>query len=92
MSKPFEELNEESQNYLRAFYRRCPQANLASQLARKFKSMTDKLKRKHLNRWIDMALESGLAPLKNFAKGLQQDYDAVKAAVSLKWSNGQASA
>jgi transposase len=27
--------------------------------------------------------------LKNFAKGLQQDYDAVKAAVSLKWSNGQ---
>ena len=36
-----------------------------------------------------MALESGLAPLKNFAKGLQQDYDAVKAAVSLKWSNGQ---
>ena len=27
--------------------------------------------------------------MKNFASGLQQDYDAVKAAVSLKWSNGQ---
>ena len=43
----------------------------------------------NLNRWIKMALESGIPSLKNFAKGLQQDYDAVKAAVSLKWSNGQ---
>lgn len=89
MTKPFEELDEVSQNYLRAFYKRCPQANRASQLVRKFKYMTDKLRRKHLDRWIKLALNSGIASLKNFAKGLQQDYDAVKAAVSLKWSNGQ---
>ena len=89
MSKPFEDLNEVSQNYLRAFYKRCPQANLASQLVRKFKNMTDKLRRKHLNRWIDMALHSEIPSLKNFAKGLQQDHEAVKSAVSLKWSNGQ---
>jgi transposase len=89
MNKPFEDLDEASQNFLRAFYKRCPQANKASQLARKFKSITDKLRRKHLNRWINMALDSSIPPLKNFAKGLQQDYDAVKAAVSLKWSNGQ---
>ncbi len=89
MSKPFEKLDEPSQTYLRAFYKRCPPANKASQLARKFKNITDKLRKKHLNRWIDMALESGIPSLKNFAKGLQQDYDAVKAAVSLKWSNGQ---
>lgn len=89
MSKSFEDLDEASQNFLRAFYKRCPQANKASQLVRKFKNMTDQLRRKHLNRWIDMALESGIPSLKNFAKGLQQDYDAVKAAVALKWSNGQ---
>jgi len=27
--------------------------------------------------------------LKNFARGLLQDHNAVKAAVSLEWSNGQ---
>ena len=90
LSKPFEDQNEETQNYLRAFYKRCPQANKASQLARKFKEMTDKLnKKKRLNPWISKVLESGIPSLKNFAKGLQQDYDAVKAAVSLEWSNGQ---
>ena len=89
LSKPFEELDEEKQNYLRAFYKRCPQANQASQLARKFKEMTDKLKKKKLSPWIKCVKESGIPALKNFAIGLVKDYDAVKAAVSLSWSNGQ---
>ncbi|MEZ5044182.1 MAG: ISL3 family transposase [Saprospiraceae bacterium] len=91
LSKPFEEQNKETQAYLRAFYKRCPEANQASQLARKFKEMTDQLRKKRLDPWINRALECGIPSLRNFAKGLQQDYDAVKAAVSLKWSNGQAS-
>jgi transposase len=89
MSKPFEKLDEESQNYLRAFYKRCPDANKASQLARKFKTMTDKLRKQHLGHWIHMAQESHITAIKNFAAGLLSDYEAVKAAVSLKWSNGQ---
>jgi transposase len=89
LSKPFENQDEETQNYLRAFYRRCPDANKASQLARKFKEMTDKLRKKRLGPWINNVLDSGIPALKNFAKGLLQDFDAVKAAVSLKWSNGQ---
>lgn len=89
LSKPFEKLDEETQDFLRAFYKRCPEANHASQLARKFKEMTDKLRRKKLDPWINKAMESGIPALKNFAKGLLADYDAVKAAVSLKWSNGQ---
>jgi transposase len=59
MSKPFEQLDEGSQDFLRAFYKRCPQANKASQLARKFKNMTDRLIRKHLDPWIKQTLESG---------------------------------
>lgn len=89
MSQPFEKLEKESQEFLRGFYKICPQANKASQLARKFKEMTAKLRRKKLDPWVNSALESGIPAMKNFAKGLQQDYDAVKAAVSLKWSNGQ---
>jgi len=89
LNKPFESLNEEKQNFLRVFYKLCPSANIASQLARKFKEMTDKLRRKKLDGWIESAKESNIPALKNFARGLLQDYDAVKAAVSLKWSNGQ---
>ena len=36
-----------------------------------------------------MTLESGIPSMKNFANGLLKDYDAVKAAVSLNWSNDQ---
>lgn len=89
LNKPFESLDEEKQNFLRVFYKICPAANIASQLARKFKEMTDKLRRKKLDGWIESAKESDIPSLKNFARGLLQDYDAVKAAVSLKWSNGQ---
>jgi hypothetical protein len=34
------------------------------------------------------AAESSLAPLQRFAKGLRDDYDAVKAGVTLPWSHG----
>lgn len=89
MSKPFEKLDRDAQNYLRLFYKHCPKANTVSQLARRFKNMTDNLKGKQLGRWLQTALESGIASIKNFAKGLQRDLSAVKAAVSLEWSNGQ---
>lgn len=89
LNRPFESLDEEKQNFLRVFYKLCPSANIASQLARKFKEMTDKLRRKKLDGWIESAKESNIPALNNFARGLLQDYDAVKAAVSLKWSNGQ---
>lgn len=39
--------------------------------------------------WIEKAKNSGIGALKNYAAGLEQDYDAVKAAVSLTWSNSQ---
>jgi len=39
--------------------------------------------------WIKDAKECQAPAMKTFANGLQRDYDAVKAAVSLKWSNGQ---
>ena len=41
-----------------------------------------------LDPWRARAAESPLAPLQRFAKGLRDDYDAVKAGVTLPWSNG----
>lgn len=42
-----------------------------------------------LDPWIEQALQSRLSPFQRFAKRLREDYDAVKASVTLPWSNGQ---
>jgi len=41
-----------------------------------------------LDEWLARAGASSLAPFRRFAKRLWSDYDAVKAGVTLKWSNG----
>lgn len=41
-----------------------------------------------LDAWLARAGASGLAPLVSFANGIRKDYDAVKAGLTLEWSNG----
>ena len=89
LGKEMDSLEEEEQVYLKAFIKHCPQAEEANSLALQFKEMTDKLKGSILDPWLKSVADSGITALKNFAGGLKQDYDAVKAAVSLEWSNGQ---
>ena len=38
--------------------------------------------------WLERAIASCLQPLQSFAKGLREDYAAVKAGVTLSWSTG----
>lgn len=45
-----------------------------------------------LDHWLEDVQASGIAPLQSFADGIRRDYDAVKAGLSLKWSNGQTEA
>jgi transposase len=40
-----------------------------------------------LNQWLDDVAASGITELKTFAQGLQHDYAAVKAGLTLEWSN-----
>lgn len=89
ISQNFEDLKKEEQNFLRTLYKRSPEIKQASQLVRRFKKMTDELRKKKLDGWIKDTKECQAPAMKTFANGLQRDYDAVKAAVSLKWSNGQ---
>ena len=42
-----------------------------------------------LDAWLEKVEEQGPPELKNFAQGLKRDYDAVKAGLTLEWSNGQ---
>jgi transposase len=41
-----------------------------------------------LDTWLERALASCLQPFQSFAKGLREDYAAVKAGVTLPWSTG----
>lgn len=41
-----------------------------------------------LDNWLDRAAASALPALRSFAAGIRRDYDAVKAAASMEWSNG----
>ncbi len=40
--------------------------------------------------WIDDAIETNLAPIVRFARTLNRDFEAVKNAIEMPWSNGQA--
>ena len=45
-----------------------------------------------LDTWLTQAEHSSLPEFKEMAKGIRQDYTAVKAAFSSEWSNGQVEA
>ena len=45
---------------------------------------------KKLSRWIDDARRSGIPSIQQFSRTLSRDLDAVRNAVTEKWSNGQA--
>ena len=65
------------------------QAKITYPMAQSFINMVKNRKAEELDTWIAWAKESGIAQLKQFAGGLQRDYQAVYAALSMEWSNGQ---
>lgn len=61
----------------------------ARKLALWFFALVRERRSGELEAWIAAVENSGVADLKNFAKGLLRDKDAVVSGVSLEWSNGQ---
>jgi transposase len=43
----------------------------------------------NLGRWLKEAQDSGIAELRSLAVGILRDFDAVRAALTLPYSNGQ---
>jgi len=58
-------------------------------LMQEFATMLRERKGERLDAWIAQVEAQEVAELKSFARGLQKDYDAVKAGLTLEWSNGQ---
>ncbi|MEK0336723.1 MAG: transposase, partial [Nitrosopumilus sp.] len=89
MCKQSPKLNEEESKYLQTLYTFCPEAKKAGMLALNFKDIMDNLNGNKLDKWMQKVEESKISSLVNFVKGLKQDYHAVKAGLTLQWSNGQ---
>ena len=61
----------------------------AYELSQDFLSILRERKAQNLKDWIRAAKSSHVTELKSFAKSVQQDYEAISAACSLPWSQGQ---
>ncbi len=54
-----------------------------------FTTMLRERQGERLDGWLQKVETQGRVELKNFAQGVKRDYDAVKAGLTLEWSNGQ---
>jgi transposase len=57
-------------------------------LAQEFAQLVRQRQAPQLDPWLARAAESRVTPLQRFAKGLRDDYEAVRAAVTVPWSPG----
>lgn len=62
---------------------------VAVDLAEEFAALVRDRRPERLDPWLQRAQDSTVPALQRFAKRLSSDYDAVRAAVTLAWSNGQ---
>ena len=67
---------------------RHPELAEAMQLARDFAHLVRQRQPDDLEPWLERAAASRSDAFQRFAKGLREDQDAVKAGVTLPWSNG----
>lgn len=65
-----------------------PVVATAHELAQWFYRIVRQRRPDDFDTWLASAHGSGIAELRNFAEGLVRDYSAVKAALTLHWSNG----
>ena len=71
-------------------FRGCPEVAAAAALARDVATMTRQSQGSLLDSWIQRAWDqAGPCELRVFATGLKSDYEAVKAALTTRWSNAQ---
>jgi transposase len=57
-------------------------------LVQRFDRMVRERAHDRLEGWLDDCASSHLGELISFATGMRADYTAIKAALSMKWSNG----
>ena len=79
----------EGQQLLLLLQQAHPQMEAACALAQAFVLMTRERNASALEPWLKEATESGVPELRTFAKGIKRDQDAILAALTYEWSQGQ---
>ena len=79
---------EEEQNGLLERLRTCPPLQKAQELVHTFRVMLRCRQGKNLPHWLNAVQASGLKDLMSFAKGLRREGSALRAALTLPYSNG----
>jgi transposase len=75
--------------YLGRLFELSPEIEQAQSLTQRFIGLMRERKSEEFDAWLGEAEHSGVAEMKAFAKGLKQDYAAVKAGLTYEWSQGQ---
>ena len=83
-----EKRDEEATQLLSCLQQHCAIFNEAITLSQAFAQMLREQTAAGFDEWLKRVIEGNLSALATFAQGLQEDYDAVKAGLTLPWSNG----
>jgi transposase len=81
-------LTEDEKPRLQAILDRCPELQAASGQVRAFATMITELTGQDLPQWMAAARDAALPGIASFAKGLEQDLDAVTNGLTMPWSSG----
>lgn len=83
------ELSDEDRAYRRALCGQDRQIAQAAALGQRFLTLVRERQADAQEKWLAEAEASGIKEMQNFAQSLRRDEDAVKAALTTEWSNGQ---
>jgi transposase len=83
-----EKLNTNDKRFLELLYDKCPEVKEMEVLVKQFKNLFKLKEPGSLLKWVADAQTSD-SSIKNFAKNLLRDYEAVNNAVITSYSNGQ---
>jgi transposase len=90
MALPPERRLDWQNTYLERLYQADPVIARTAELVFDFATMLrERQGEQQLDGWLAQAEEQEVAELRSFAHGLRKDYDAVKAGLTLSWSQGQ---
>ncbi|MBA3441183.1 MAG: ISL3 family transposase, partial [Pyrinomonadaceae bacterium] len=84
-----DELETDQRSFIKQLFNICPEAQTVRTLAANFNQMIRMRQAKALDGWLAEAEESKVPELKGFAAGIRRDKDAVTAALTHEWSQGQ---
>ena len=84
-----ESLSDEQQSAMEKLCQLFPQIEKAKELAQEFTRLVRERSSNKFNEWLRSAMKSQLKEFVSFARGLSEDYEAVKNALRYEWSNGQ---